>query len=804
MNFLRRFFILMTLVAPSVAQGRSGKQLRGKRHKTDIALDNQRYLNRDLKSKDYAEGRISQWPSKSKKCKSKLITNKSKKSIMGQLYHTSTFIHPDCVAIPDMFYTREGTPVTITDLLENDNKLDGDTLTMESYTTPVHGDLVDNGDGTFMYTPHEGFIGVDTYEYTVVDGLGQPFVGMVSITVVEVNGIPSANDDFVDVMENTPVVVEAIDILGNDSDPDGDILILQSCTRPKNGQVKRNKGLKGSFIYTPNTGFVGIDKMICTVIDKNGGVDTSTIQFIVHPIDNEFAIIDIFVTSMNSAITVNAPGILENDEGFINGLLTVENCAEPDRGTLTFEENGAFLFTPDEFFIGIESIECSILNGQGGRDTSEIIIVVQPPFVNNGLVTDEDVPLPLDPEEILTSVSITDTFDVENCGAPYFGTMVQNSDGTFLYTPEANFHGNDLTECTITKPTGESSEIVIVIVVRPVNDEPTAVNDNYSVNENTPITFNPLENDLNVEISQTLEIHYFTQPSNGGVVQNDDGTLTYTPPNGFIGKVTFDYTLSDGEGGQSSAVITVNVLERINNAPMALDDFYSTGENTPLIIDNNLGVLINDQDIDNHDIFVTSLTQPLYGTIAMNSLGGFTYLPAVDWSGLDIFDYSMSDEEGGTDSATVMVTVVAAANIDGAAKNDMYIILQDTQLNVESPGVFANDDVVNVTIVYTEPSNGKLTARPDGSFTYVPKPNFYGLDSFDYTVTDDEGLTDSAQVSIVIQITNVPPLIIPGGDGDTFILDGADTTVFAVSSDCKGVNFSNCTNVTTVNEKHAN
>lgn len=714
---------------------------------------------------------------KSRKCKSfkasnKGNTNRSKKSSgnsskgstktstkTGSRVSSVKMIDPECVAIPDMFFTKEGTPVTIKDLLENDNKLEDDTLTMGGNTLPLNGDLVDNGDGTFVYNPNEGFIGIDTFEYTVVDGIGQEFIGLVSITVAEVNEMPDAVDDVIYVVENSAVLVEAIDILGNDFDPDGDTLSIEKCTKPKFGDARVKND--GSFTYTPDSGFVGEDMMVCTIVDGNGGKDTSTIQFVVGP--REFATIDIFVTVMNSAVTVNSPGILENDDGFSTGKLSVESCAEPGRGTLTYSEDGSFIFTPNDLFIGIQSIECHILDGNGGRDTSNIVILVRPPFynVNNALYTDEDVPLTIEPGDILTSIPINDDFDVTSCYNPTFGTIVQNVDGSFLYTPEENFHGNDIIECIISDPTGENTEIVVVIEVRPVDDAPEAVNDAYVTNENTPVTFDPLDNDLNPDKGETLEIYYYTQPSDGQVVQNEDKTLTYTPSTNFVGENTLTYTISDGKGSLSSAAITITVNAR-NTAPIAVGDSYSTMENTVLTVGSEVGLLVNDIDSDDDSLSVASFTKPAHGTITMFESGGFTYTPKPDWFGEEIFEYTVEDSFGIRDTATVKITVVPEPNLSPVTVDDNFDTDENTPITFN---VLANDsdpdgDVLSV-VPYTQPLHGEVIINNDNTLTYVPEEGWVGEDRFEYVASDGNGGESVATVTIeVIEAANTDPVAV--------------------------------------------
>lgn len=650
----------------------------------------------------------------------------------------------DCVTVDDEFFTKINTPVLITDLLANDNKVD--TLFMDSYSLPPNGQLEENGDGTFMYTPNEDFIGVDSYEYAVTDGAGQSYIGLVTITVGPMNTDPTAVDDIINILEGTPTTIRPIDIVGNDIDPDGDNLIVESCTDPLNGKVKQNKD--GSLVYTPNEGFVGTDSIVCTIIDGNQGVDTSTIEFVVRPQD--FARNDVVVTNMNSAVTVNAPGILENDSTFGNGILSVVSCAEPSRGTITYKEDGSFKFTPNTLFIGVQTIGCTISDGLGGTDTSNIIILVRPPFLNNnGLSTDEDVPLPLDPDDMLTSVGVNGEFDIVECNTPTYGSLIKNGDDSFLYTPPADFHGNDLAECIIAEPTGETSVIVINIVVRPVDDVPIAVDDTYTTTESEPITINPLDNDSNPDIDEEMVIYYFTQPKNGLLVQNEDGSLTYTPVNNFIGENTSTYTVSDGNGGLSSATITFKVTE---GEPMVVNDNYLTNENEKITVNQKNGVLANDEDINDEEIKVKTYTQPQDGTVEMTEDGSFNFVPDQGFSGVTSFEYVViGSDSGKTDIGLVTIEIKPASNQEPLAVDDTIQVTKDTPI-IFNPILNDSDpdgDSLRIDRC-TDPINGVVTQKGPTTLEYTPDEGFTGKDSFGYVIVDDNGGESTAIITLFV------------------------------------------------------
>ncbi len=163
------------------------------------------------------------------------------------------------IAKDDSATTPYETEVEI-DVVANDSDVDGDALSIKSYTTPTNG-TVKKSDGKLVYTPNDGFSGDDSFEYTITDGEDEDSA-TVTVTVEEKsNNAPVAKDD----SATTPYETEVtIDVLKNDSDEDGDALTIKSHTAPKNGTVKESDG---KLVYTPNDGFSGDDSFEYTITD---------------------------------------------------------------------------------------------------------------------------------------------------------------------------------------------------------------------------------------------------------------------------------------------------------------------------------------------------------------------------------------------------------------------------------------------------------------------------------------------------------------------------------------------------------
>ena len=200
-----------------------------------------------------------------------------------------------------------------------------------------------------------------------------------------------------------------------------------------------------------------------------------------------------------------------------------------------------------------DSFVYSISDGNGGTDDATVLISVaavnDAPVANNDNVTTlEDTAVTI---EVLANDSDVDGDALQVNSAlvsdPSDGT-VTFSNGTFTYTPNANFNGTDSFVYSISDGNGGTADATVQISVTAVNDAPVAVNDNVTTSEDTALTISASElltNDTDVD-NDTLQVDSVSDPSNGSVVVNGDGTFTYTPNADFTGEDSFVYSISDG------------------------------------------------------------------------------------------------------------------------------------------------------------------------------------------------------------------------------------------------------------------
>jgi VCBS repeat-containing protein len=380
---------------------------------------------------------------------------------------------------------------------------------------------------------------------------------------------------------------------------------------------------------------------------------------------------------------------------------------------------------------------------------------------------------------------------------PNFGSASINSNGTFTYTPNANFTGTDSFAYRALDGVGGFTDGIIYITVTPVADGPTVVSDVYTVAEDQTLTFSDinlgvLANDFDVDgDSLTIDTTPVNPPQNGSLTLNSDGTFHYTPNANFNGTDSFEYKVEDGTGNAESGTVTINVTS-VNDSPVAVVDSFTMNEDETLT--TSVSLLANDSDLEGDSLTVntTPVVDVVNGTLTLNADGTFTYAPPANHYGSELFTYEVSDGNGGTAQASVTITIYAV-NDTPIPVSDSYSVDENSSIDVSlSLGLIANDtdmdgDTLTVdTTPVVDVSNGTLVLSSDGTFTYTPYANYYGSDSFTYRVTDGNGGVATTTVNITIaEVPNQAP-VVAGIDSTYTLTQGQDTVITATATDVDG------------------
>ena len=494
---------------------------------------------------------------------------------------------------------------------------------------------------------------------------------------------------------------------------------------------------------------------------RNGVTDVET--------DNEapVAVNDAYSATSGSTLTVTSDsGVLANDGDEDGDSLTAALVSSATNGTVALNSDGSFTYTPDSGFSGTDSFTYKASDGSLTSGTTTVTITVV--AVNNVPVGADDA-YSLEEDAILTvdadsGVLANDTDEDDDdltatvVSSPSNGTLTLNSDGSFTYVPDADFNGTDTFTYAADDGTDESDDVTVTLTVSAVNDAPVGEADSYTVAADGSLTVDAdegvLVNDEDVD-GDTLSATVYSDPENGTLTLNSDGSFTYTPNADYTGTDSFTYLASDGT--DTSEATTVSIV--VNTPPTAADDSYEVDEDTALAVDAVMGLLANDSDANSDALTVAVVDSPEHGTLTLNEDGSFTYTPEDDYYGADSFTYKASDGLNESEAASVTITVT---DVDDPST----ITLPEAYSDPDNPAQVTVGDTVSFTVGVDD--------LDDDDYVFQLDLESSGIDSGDTQPTIDGSTgefewTPSAAGEYEIRV------IVVNGDGEanqeTFILD---------------------------------
>lgn len=482
---------------------------------------------------------------------------------------------------------------------------------------------------------------------------------------------------------------------------------------------------------------------------------------------------DTATTSEDTAVTV---AVLANDSDPDGDPLTLSvvsvsngSAVVDNNGTPTNPSDDRIRYTPNANFFGTGVVVYQISDGKGGTDTANLTVTVN--SVNDAPVANDDTATTNEDVAVTVTVQSNDS-DVD--GDPLTLSIVSATNGTAVvdnngtpsnladdkvrFTPTANFFGTGTVVYGVADGKGGSDTATITLTVNSVNDIPVANDDTASTDEDVPVTVNVLSNDSDADGDPlTLSV---VSASNGTAVVDDNGTpsnpsddkIRFTPNADFLGTATVVYRASDGKGGSDTATITITVAT-VNDPPVANDDTATTNEDVAV----TAGVLDNDSDADG-DPLTLSIVSTGNGTAVVDDNGTpanpsddrIRFTPNANFFGTGTVAYQISDGRGGTDTATLTVTV-NSVNDAPVATDDSAATALNTPVTVT---VRTNDtDVDGDTLTVTQvgqPAHGTAVLNGDGTVTYTPAAGYFGADAFTYDINDGQGGSDTGLVNVTV------------------------------------------------------
>jgi SdrD B-like domain/Bacterial Ig domain len=521
----------------------------------------------------------------------------------------------------------------------------------------------------------------------------------------------------------------------------------------------------GTITFTPNTGYVGSSSFPYTVTTP-GGFSTTAIDTITIVSSSD----DTGETAINTPITYNP---VLNDSVPTGSTITKINGVTPvvgtpitiPNGTVTLLANGTITVSPNTGYTGTLNFPYTVTTALGVSVTSNdtIYVVGATDDVRDTLVNTPITYSPTSNDSVPVGSTITKINGITPVvGTPITipnGTVTLNSDGTVTATPATGYVGTLTFPYQVTTPSSTIVSANDIIFINKVAD------DAKETPFNTPITYSPLTNDTVPAGSVMTQINGVNAVvgtpipiTNGSVVLNSDGTITATPTTGFIGTLSFPYTITTPTGTPLTANDTILIVKLI-------DDTKTTPVNTPITYDPKT----NDSIPTGSTITKINGITPVVGTpitipngsVTLTAAGTFTVTPNTNYTGALTFPYTISTPTGTIVTANNTINIL---NTNPVAVDETYNTLIDTPVTLNplngdtdlDPGAILAITSLNGTTLTPgtaqtiSVTNGTVTVSSTGVITFTPAAGYTGSVSFPYVISDGQGGTATAIETITI------------------------------------------------------
>ncbi|MBO0199530.1 tandem-95 repeat protein [Vibrio alginolyticus] len=636
--------------------------------------------------------------------------------------------------------------------------IDGASQTISSETMQVTGiDVTGLQEGTL------------TVSVVVSDAAGNASDAVTDTVTKRYDVAPTVVDDSFSTEEDT---AKQFNLLANDSDVNDDMVASSATikTQPIKGQVSISNGV---VTYTPNNNETGTDSFTYTVKD-------ALLQ------ESQEATVTVTIMAINDAPVAKALTI-NTDEDTASAAVSARSQAEdvedgiptgdlslvslPQKGQVAIDQTvGTFVYTPNPNENGSDSFTYTIADSEGGVSLAATVSVNigsvndSPVAEEDSFTFDEDITSTLDilsndsdiEDGSFTPSSITLQDLGQGEGVYSFATVSVNVDGTLKIVPTANVNGQHSFTYMLTD-SGQAVSVpaTVTLNITPVNDAPVAVDNSAQLLEGGSFEVNVLGNDSDADVGDSFELTSVTvvdTPAHGSVNVTASGAIVYNPNENYFGEDSFTYTVADLAGAVSNAATVTMTVTPVNDAPMAQAQSQTLDE------DNSLVITLVGSDIDNDDDTLQYLIteQVSHGVLEQLTNNSWRYTPEADFNGSDFFLFKVND--GDLDSTEVRVDLTVNAVNDTPTATDISATgEEEIPLTITLNGNDAEGSSLSYQIVKS-PVNGNVTVTGNHA-VYTGNSNFFGQDSFTYSVSDGELTSGVALVTITVNNVNDAPVI---------------------------------------------
>lgn len=457
------------------------------------------------------------------------------------------------IAVDDAIQIEIGGSVTF-DPLANDTDPEGSLLAIESVSKPVHGKTSIKPDGTVSYRAGSADATEDSFTYTIRDAIGNSSTGTVRVIRIAkaAETIHASDDEFL-VLEDS--AGNTLDLLGNDSVPDGSAVALTITSSPSFGTLVVDA--MQLVTYIPDPEYSGADSFAYRISGPTGASDAAVSVTVQVQNDLPIAAADSAITDEDVPVVID---VLANDSDIDGDDLVVESVVDGLLGKATVSENQSVIYTPNPDVSGTDLVSYVVSDGFGGTAMMSMSITINP-IADPPHVADDSVQIDRgeaieidvlandrDPDgDPLNSLTIVEE--------PRHGTVSVLPSGKIGYQPEKRFEGKDSFTYSVADPSGNLSIGRVRIQVGEPNAKPETTPDDAATTAGQAILIDVLENDDDPD-GDDLELFRVSKAKHGTVEIRGD-KIHYEPNPGFAGTDTFTYRVTDGSETDTGRVTVV-------------------------------------------------------------------------------------------------------------------------------------------------------------------------------------------------------------------------------------------------------
>ncbi|MDC0116859.1 Ig-like domain-containing protein [Flavobacteriaceae bacterium] len=678
--------------------------------------------------------------------------------------------------------TVEGITKTVdenstTEIILSGNDAEGSALVYSLVNPPNDGTFIfDTATGVGSYVHNGNENASDTFSYKVCeDGTTNCSSSQnIVITVTNVNDSPIVADAVNTLLEGSSVQTTL-----SISDPEGSALTLSVSSDGANG----TSTVSGSEItYTHDGSETTSDSVTFSVSDGTLST-TGTITFTVSPVnDAPNGVADTYYISLTDTLKISSKvGVLRNDtdpDSDFSSLFSTAGSTLPQYGTLNYSSDGSFSYIATSTGFNSDTFTYiptdGLVNADAVTVTLEVVdITVDPNAYDNVEASTLDITAAnglLSNDKDVNNLALTAAIATN----PLYGTLTLADDGSFSYVHDGSENLRDVFTYNVTNANGDISKTSFAVITHTnVNDSPTSAGTALTINEGASSTFTPTYIDTDTDLSSIV----FTitgDVSNGSLVNNGDGTFSYSHAGSETTSDSFVYTISDGEFTISDVAGTISVTA-VNDVPVVSALEYTLNEAASQV----LAFVSTDAESDSVTYSVS--TNPTNGTV-VSSEGVFTYTHNGSESSSDTFQYIANDGTGNSQPVSVTITLTPVNDAPTVTAGTISLN-EGSNSSITLSASDAEGDAMTYAIA-TAPSNGTVTLdTATGALTYTHSGGENTSDTFTFTSSDSALTSSAGTVTVTITAVNDAPVI----SADTFAVDQFDEVTFNIpATDAEG------------------